>query len=198
MDRDLTEPAQKRVKFADGTNENKNMYTPLVQSKRHKQDRNTLIKGLWVRLSQSGQYQQLSDTLSNFQLKGQAMVDFFSKEGAFLLRFSLLRSETVDALHFICANVPEDVLRKSLASDHYYALSSFLLGDSGLEESGLIDETMRDNRLEKLKLLVTLDPIGLAEYMESEYFKTHFSEGVKKSFRQALEGHQLARSDMRC
>jgi hypothetical protein len=189
----IIERPAKRVKFSEDTKDN-SVFTPLAQSKRtaKKQDMNEVILGVWTRLSAAGEYELLEQRLKEFKLwHNQAMNDFFRKEGPYLLRCSTLHWRNPKHLNFICEHVPEYLLREILIADNYSNMRGFLLGHTGMEKKGLINEDMINERCEKLKLLVKIDPKGLEEYTESEYFETHFSAGVKKNFREEIEKYKV-------
>lgn len=154
--------------------------------KHKKQDKNELIKGIWVRLSQAGEYEHLRQVLSDFHLQGQAMSDFFAKKGSFLLRCAIFYWDNPDSLRFIISNVPQDILQHTLCKDHYSVLESFLRGESILEKMGEVDEERLKNRFEKFKLLLQIDREGLEMYKDSEYFKTQVADKVKSSFQTAI------------
>jgi len=184
--------SKKRVKFTPSTSNENALFAPFRQAKKHpNQERDAVIRDLWVRLSEAGQYQQLGRSLPNFQLNGEGLTNFFAKEGPYLLMWSILYQETSEPLQFICEYVPTNVLQEALRRKNYVALKGFLLGETGLEEDGLIDERKLKNRVEKINLLLKVDPEGLEAYMDSEYFKTHFAEGVQKSFQEAVEVYKL-------
>ncbi|MBP9728634.1 MAG: hypothetical protein KBD23_00625 [Gammaproteobacteria bacterium] len=194
--------AAKRLKFAPGTDSGNRLFTPLAQSRKQpkKQDMNKLISGVWVRLSQTGQYEHLREKLDEFGLQGEKMSNFFNKEGPFLLRCGLIRWDNPESLRFICDHVPTDLLKSVLRKDGYSSVETFLLAHSGLEKHGLLSQNGLSERNEKLRLLFGVDHEGLASYMESESFENKFSQGVKQSFREAEQLHKqsLFSVSMKC
>ena len=182
------ETSRKRVRFSSEADRNKT-YTPLVHSKKpvKKQDSNKLILKLWVRLSQAGEYELLEQRLKEFGLtQSGAMYDFFKKEGPNLLMYATLYWRNPEHLRFICEHVPENLLRDVLRADNYSNIEGLLLGHTGMEKMGLLDEARINEGREKLKLLMKIDPEGLEEYMKSEYFETKFSKNVKTNFKEVF------------
>ena len=187
---ELGEKVTKRVKFAQNNHHGNKPFIPLAQSKGHskKQDINKLILGVWIRLSEAGEYNLLEQRLQEFGLKQeQKMYDYFRKEGPYLLRCSTLHWSAPASLRFICEHIPKDLLKETLRMNNYSNIEGFLRAHTGLEKKRLIDETRLEERREKLRLLLKVDPEGLEEYMKSEHFQTQFSTGVKASFQAAVE-----------
>jgi hypothetical protein len=195
-DMELGDNVAKKVKFSQRiiSSESKPL-TPLLQLKRsRKQDINKLILGVWLRLSEAGEYKLLEERLQEFGLNQEPkMYDYFRKEGPYLLRHSTLSQRNPEHLRFICEHVPEDLLRGVLRADNYSNIDGFLLGHTGMEKRGLIDEERLHERREKLNLLFKIDPEGLEEYVESKYFGTRFSTGVKASFQEAVAAYKAAK-----
>lgn len=167
----------------------------LVPSKKqHGSDRSLdsykAITELWVRLSQSHQYEELKQAIVNFQLTDRKMVDFFNQKGAFLLRCAILHWREPEALNFIYHNVPVELLKQALCSENYASLETRFLGESALEQENKLTDEILKSRLEKMKLLLMIDADGLKQYMESESSKKRYSTGIHKSFQQALSAYE--------
>ncbi len=174
------ERAIKRVKFTEDTKKDNGAFTPLA--KPHP----SALRKLWFQRINNGEYDLLKQDLIDYQNKGLTLERLLAKEGESLLRWALVYAPTVNQLQFIHQNIPVDLLKKTLSEEDYSLVNKFLVTESGIEESRPMKAEELSNRIEKIKILLSIEPNRIREIMNETCNAENITEGVKQSVRQAL------------
>lgn len=85
----------------------------------------------------------------------------FTRQAQTALNWALAIVPTVDFLNFICQTVPGTTLLEILREDNFYILERFIMNESGVEKYKQINEEALKSRLDKFKLLLTRDRVGV-------------------------------------
>lgn len=147
------------------------------------------IRKLWMQLSTANEYASLDRILTLAKEQGFSTEDFFLKEGRLLLNWAIVIQADFKPFEFICSNVIKTAIANILSQDNFSIIKTFLIGESGLDDSHLTSSMTLKYRIEKFKLLLIIDAetkVKLRSFMEQTVEEKKLSKEVKNSIREAI------------
>ncbi len=174
-------PDAKHVKFSEDTKVSDATFTPL--RKLHF----SAIRKKWFEYFDQNDYVGLKQYLSNCEQKGVSIQEFFSKEGRLILTWAVTNAPNLNALHFLCENIPTPVLREVLKQNAGSVLKALIASEIGMEACHWTSQTSVENRVEKFRLLLAIDAEEVHAGMETIFAHGQVSEKVVDSFGDSLK-----------
>lgn len=184
---ETSEKIIKQVRFADGV-KNNDTYIPLAKP------RTAALRKLWLQRSRKKEYEQLEKDLLSYQKKGLTVKKFFSREGDTLLDWAITNTPSAKSLEFICENIPSDLIQEKLSKGKYSLLNTFLIGEADMEEYGEIDRENLRNQLQKIRLLLMIDPEGVGAVLRESLSTGRIREEIKAGIEHILLETKLSTS----
>lgn len=174
---------KRRVSFTDDVKDGSGPYTPLAKTKKRTQnDLNQKIVNIWLRQAQSGNYDHLSDVLRDFGLRDGSLNRFFEEEGALLLRLTTVSSKGIEPLKFLLQTMSKEQAQNALSQNNYSIFKDLLY----IFRMPNQDKDSFGVKQEKLKLLCSINPDGIEQYMHCDFFQKTFDDSVKLACREKL------------
>ncbi len=179
MERDRLEDV-KSVSFT-GEFRDDNVFTP------SRRPHDSAIKKQWLKCLRENAFEQLKEYINLCELKGVTAGSFLLRQGTVILDSVIVSLPDPKPFIFVCANVPNDVLKEVIRKNDYFILRNFISGQSAMDQYRYTDETQQAWRVEKFKLLLNIDPRGVQAFMRENSSEDWVSDGVRSSFGVALQ-----------
>jgi hypothetical protein len=147
-------------------------------------DRNAKIAFMKMRkkIIEFFNYNKYDDLKNLLIIHKHDLETFFLIEGSIILNWAVIQSEDNKALLFLCHNIPQDLLQKALKKDAYYIIKTFLQIESASEGSEFDIPQRQELQREKFKLLLSIDPKNVSEFMEKNASQEFSTAKIKLNF----------------
>jgi hypothetical protein len=134
--------------------------------------------------------EQYDDLKNVILMHKQELENFFSLEGSVILDWAVIYSKNNKSLLFLCQNIPLHLLQTVLRKEGYCVIKSFLQVESSFEGSEFDGPKRQELQQEKFKLLLSIDPKGVPEFMEQNASQDFSSAKIKLNFAGAVSEHK--------
>jgi hypothetical protein len=136
-------------------------YTPLKDSSRDP----ARLKRHFMKMLKNNQLEDLKRQIEVSGFPPQLINDFFEKEYHSIFNWLLMDSANDNSFQFILNLFSPEALKNKLENSFSF-LVKFLNGRAGMEELGLLTPELRELDKQRFRLLLTIDPQGIKDFME--------------------------------
>ena len=144
-----------------------------------------LIEEHFIKRLAREEYLQLKNDAKKYALNETKYEEFFSSiQGYRVLCWTVNMTCDYTALNFLCDNIQAKFLEKALSFKKFAIFKTFLKVECDVEYDA--DEVDNLIRIEKLKLLLKISPIGLKEFMKTHQKKTWMTKFMLENYHLAL------------
>jgi hypothetical protein len=130
----------------------------------------------------NGRYPDLSDELVKDGITEKEKKAFFLAEGYGLLHWAVNRLNDARALDWLCEVFSQETVKETFSQKDFKIFKDFLLLEAELEKMDLRNEASNEVRIEKIKILLRVDPETVTNFMQN-----HSDEKLKSDYVTASE-----------